>query len=415
MRRAPNTIPTGWRQAETASSIRPGIPVAAGKPSRAMALLSFTSGKSPAFPVIGENSMAINGTSGNDYLEGTSSGGVINAYGGDDIVIGGYGNDYVYAGTGDDYVDGDQGDDYLDGDYGNDTLLGGNGSDQIYGGDGADYLDGGLDNDTIYGGAGNDTIFGGVGGNDYLDGGDGDDTFVVEGASGVDTYVGGAGTDTITFQDPSNASAYSYYTVGISSMSGIELIYNSTAKDAYISVYGAVSFANTALVNIAGINGSSGDDTITASAFYDSDTSSYSGAIVDAAAGSDYVYGTNGYADVIDGGDGDDVLYGYGGLDVIDGGNGDDILVGGAGGSNLTGGDGSDWFWFETGEGVHTVTDYVDGTDKMVIGTSISSINLYLYNGGADTLLEFDSGATYAILKGVSAYDIDSTDFLWAT
>ena len=64
-------------------------------------------------------------------------------------------------------------------------------------------------------------------------------------------------------------------------------------------------------------------------------------AIVDGGAGDDRIYGGND-DDILDGGDGDDRLYGRGGDDSIEGGAGSDLLVGDAGDDDLAGGDGAD-------------------------------------------------------------------------
>ncbi|MBY8139152.1 cadherin-like domain-containing protein, partial [Vibrio fluvialis] len=54
--------------------------------------------------------------------------------------------------------------------------------------------------------------------------------------------------------------------------------------------------------------------------------------------------------DILNGGDGNDILYGQGGDDTLNGGAGNDILIGGYGNDILTGGDGDDLFVFG-GEG----------------------------------------------------------------
>ena len=135
----------------------------------------------------------------------------------DDIIYGGNGNDYALGGLGNDTLYGEAGNDDLEGGAGNDFLYGGDGMDRLfgqvgndvlYGGDGDDLLmgftasneakqtlnSGETDNDWLYGGAGSDRLVGGLG-NDYLDGGAGADE--MEGGQGDDTYVVNSVNDSI--------------------------------------------------------------------------------------------------------------------------------------------------------------------------------------------------------------------------
>ena len=164
----------------------------------------------------------VNGTLGNDLLEGTpGQSEIFRAMAGNDDVLAGDGDDRVFGGAGLDGLEGGDGNDTLSGgadldlisgDAGNDTINGGDGDDflfgvdgidSIFGGNGDDEADGGLDSDFIEGNSGNDTlrgdngrdrIFGGTG-DDFLFGGNGpDDLF---GGRGSDSIEGGAGNDTL--------------------------------------------------------------------------------------------------------------------------------------------------------------------------------------------------------------------------
>ena len=86
---------------------------------------------------------------------------------------------------GDDTIEGTPGDDVLDGLKGADTIYGRAGNDRLAGGDGNDRLFGEENDDTLAGGAGDDLLVGGIG-NDILDGGAGTDR--AEGGAGNDTY-----------------------------------------------------------------------------------------------------------------------------------------------------------------------------------------------------------------------------------
>ncbi|NCR56222.1 MAG: calcium-binding protein, partial [Microcystis aeruginosa L211-07] len=65
---------------------------------------------------------------------------------------------------------------------GNDTISGGAGDDKLFGEEGNDVLNGGSNNDVLYGGNENDTLQGtnnGIGEQDYLQGGTGNDRFIL--------------------------------------------------------------------------------------------------------------------------------------------------------------------------------------------------------------------------------------------
>ncbi|MCL6692651.1 retention module-containing protein [Pseudomonas sp. R3.Fl] len=68
---------------------------------------------------------------------------------------------------------------------------------------------------------------------------------------------------------------------------------------------------------------------------------------------------TRGGNDILEGGKGDDLLFGQGGNDTLLGGDGNDILFGGMGDDTLTGGAGADQFVWQKGETGHdVVTDF---------------------------------------------------------
>lgn len=125
---------------------------------------------------------------------------------GDDLMLGGLGDDQLFGGIGVDEIQAGAGNDALYGEEGNDRLFGGAGNDTIYGGVGDDLIVGGvaanetaliagtLDSNLLYGGAGNDTILGGIG-NDYIDGGAGADN--MQGGLGDDTYIVNSVNDSI--------------------------------------------------------------------------------------------------------------------------------------------------------------------------------------------------------------------------
>ncbi len=138
---------------------------------------------------------------GNDTADGGAGNDVLLGDAGTDSLLGGEGNDTIEGGADNDTVDGGTGNDLLRGDAGNDRLLGGAGNDTADGGTGTDSLSGDAGADSLLGGEGNDTIDGGAdhdilrgdAGNDSLLGGDGNDTLY--GGTGDDVLTGGSGND----------------------------------------------------------------------------------------------------------------------------------------------------------------------------------------------------------------------------
>ena len=134
--------------------------------------------------------------------------------------------------------------------------------------------------------------------------------------------------------------------------------------------------------------------------------------------------GPSGGDDVIEGGPGDDRLYGGIGNDTLEGGPGDDELYGGPdddvldGGEDddrLTGGPGNDVFLFRAGDGEDTVVDFTDGEDRIDLTsfalTDISDLTLETVSDGVRIRLSAQGGETI-LLEDVQVADLDAADFL---
>jgi VCBS repeat-containing protein len=196
-----------------------GIQVRATDATGASSLQNFTvtaTGVAENRIVGNANANTLNGTAGNDYIDGG---------GNKDNMAGGTGNDaYIVDNSGDKVSE--QGNSGIDTIYtsltsfdlssaanvenlvftgtGNFTgkasnnasiIIGAAGADNLQGGNGNDLVEGRSGNDQLQGGGGNDTLVGGLG-NDSLNGGNGDDTFV---------FAPGFGNDLIqSFGDVNN-------------------------------------------------------------------------------------------------------------------------------------------------------------------------------------------------------------------
>lgn len=384
------------------------------------------------------------GTPDDDFIVGLDGDDTIDAGDGNDTAQGGNHNDTLDGGAGDDVLVGGTGDDIILGGTGDDTFSAGTGTDNVYGGDGNDIGSGGEGNDVIYGGAGNDVMYGenetetrnGLTGNDTIFGEDGDD--LMRGGYGDDYLDGGSGSDRASYYAIAGAVyvdlriqnvAQNTGSAGWDTLVSIENLAGTEFADTLIGNQNANWFwshggADTITANAgddtiwipygdgANVNGGQGVDVISFRGRVDPDlidttgvtftvgngtqdtgrglvtTTSVEGAegsefndtingngqenllsgfigddIVNGGGGDDTIYGDHAlrevgesvgtyeyddpsYAgnDTLNGGAGEDLIYGNGGNDTIDGGAGIDTISGGAGADVIIGGSGADTF-----------------------------------------------------------------------
>ena len=218
--------------------------------------------------------------------------------------------------------------------------------------------------------------------NDVLAGGSGDDTIDGRGAS--DLLLGNGGNDTLRyFADDTWNGGYYAYNAGSPGSPGTGHTASITGKNRSFDVFDGGPGVDVLV-------GTAGDDAL----FLDDSFSPFpSGSRVprlkdieriEAGAGNDVVDLTSwdyDYGDVtLDGGQGNDVLWGSGGNDVLIGDEGNDELSGGAGKDYLTGGPGNDAI---DGGSAHDVLEGGEGSDTL---TDTSGNNLFNAGTGNDSL-----------------------------
>ncbi len=454
-------------------------------------------------------SIYFDGGNGNDTLSASAATNVLQAHGGDgnDTLTTGAANDFLYGEAGNDTLNGGGGNDQLFGGAGNNTLIGGTGFDSAdysgepaaitvnlaagtatngYGGNDTlsgieavigtsfgDSITGSTAAEYLIGGAGDDILAGGSGAANTLQGGTGDDTYVVSAAGDSVIEFAGEGTDLVQTSLNSYvlaANVEKLYFTGSGGFTGVgnsddNLIVGGSGNGSdYLiggagndTLYGAgglgdtlqggtgddlylvekptdtiVEFANEGhdrvetnqtyyvtpanvedlyymgpLANFTGIgndldntiHGGGGDDTLrglggnnTLSGGTGSDTADYStagnGIFVNLAAGtaSNNGFGGSDTLDTIEnvlGSSSADVIIGDGGNNRLDGGLGADYLIGGAGADTLAGGSGAaNTLQGGTGDDTYVVSAVGDsiiespgeGTD--LVQTALSSFSL---------------------------------------
>jgi Ca2+-binding RTX toxin-like protein len=339
------------------------------------------------------------------------------------------GNDSITGTAGNDFIEARGGNDTVDGLAGNDTINGQDGSDALFGGPGRDSLIGGNGSDTLEGGPGGT----GDGDTDTLDGGLGDDTFIVNNQFGRDVLTDSGGIDTVvavnmsswelgsgfenlilTGQDPGAfdpaLSAGNELDNVIRSELSRSILDGADGNDTLIGGAGSERF--TFSVG----SGAYGSDVIDGGAggndFDILEVGARSAVVVDFRAGTVTGGGTGGSGSVkfvnirgAVGGSFDDrlvaddtgvSLVGDGGNDTLIGGSGNDTLsedrgsdffpndtgndqiFGGAGNDQIFGSQGSDLLDGGTGDDVFGYTDREQvGADTIVGGDGVDTINLF--------------------------------------
>jgi len=252
-------------------------------------------------------------------------------------------------------------------------------------------------NDTAEGGAGNDVLVGNAN-NNTLTGNEGDDTFIGDG--GINFFVGGEGIDT---------ADYSNHSEGIFARLDFGWI---------------TDFSNTSGGWVVLLNG------IANNTLEHDDLNSVEG--VTGTDFADYLFG-NTLSNVLSGGNGDDFIVGFGGADTLLGGSGRDTLqaisgdgnklAGGTDQDQLIGGSGVDEFVFASGEGSAALADadqvflFQNGVDKITITGGLSFTDLIIGTDGSGNATIYDNvnNQYVAVINGVSASDLDPSDFIFGS
>ncbi|NDV24084.1 calcium-binding protein [Desulfovibrio sp. JC022] len=360
------------------------------------------------------SSTTIYGRAGNDTLTGRNSADTLYGEEGNDTLAPAQGNDVVDGGDGSDTISfasisndvnitlsstsgsatiedgtgavaytvdlesvenviGGSGDDYIRGTTGANTIYGGDGADSVYSNYGSDLIYGGKGNDTLYGRSGSNTIYGEEG-NDYLT--DGSNNDYISGGSGNDTISLNKGVDT-AYGDSGDDKIYVYWDKAY--------IYAGSGDDKVIlaDATGPFAAANGT------IEGGSGNDTL------------YGGGI------NDYIWGGSD-DDTIDGKKGNDTLYGDSGNDSIDGSQGDDFIFAGSGNDNIDGGDDTDTLSYINA--TTSVTVNLESGTATGWGTdTIASIESIIGSNQDDNITSHNSG-TESITGGQGADTITLND-----
>jgi Ca2+-binding RTX toxin-like protein len=298
----------------------------------------------------------------------------------------------------------------VDGGAGNDTILGSNGDDLLLGGGDNDFIDGQQGNDVARLGAGNDVFQWDPGdGSDIVEGEDGSDTLLFNGSAGNETFAVSANGERALF-----TRNVGTIVMGLDDMEVIDL--NALGNIDRIIVNDLTGTDVVEMnINLAGtIGGAAGDgaaDTVIVNATNDVDfidvveagtsvsvlglaarvnVSNAEGAndslVINAGAGNDVITATMLPANVIkltlDGGAGDDRIFGSQGADVILGGDDNDFIDGNRGNDTAFLGAGNDVFQWDPGDG-SDIVEGEDGSDTLLFfGANIDENIDILANGG---------------------------------
>lgn len=314
------------------------------------------------------------------------------------------------------------GNDYLDGGTGNDTLNAGGSDDILDGGDGTDILNGNAGNDILRGGTGGDTLNGGAGIDtaDYSTSNAGitlslpsDPTKMSRGTgghatgdtiSGIENILGSAFDDRITGNLLDNLLVGNGGADILRGMDGDDVLIGDGMTD--VDMNGVPDDENADGIpdgvnesTVGGddlLDGGFGNDRLYGGAGKDTLNGGFGNDTMYGGTGDDFLNGSDG-DDLLDGGDGDDTLVGSLGNDILRGGAGDDFMDASIGNDVLIGGDGSDTM--NAGDG-HDLLDGGAGDDRLIA----SAGNDTLDGGAGDD--ELDGGDGNDTLTGGDGDDL---------
>ncbi|MEM1430122.1 MAG: Calx-beta domain-containing protein [Pseudomonadota bacterium] len=376
-----------------------------------------------------ENVVPIDGSSGNNALNGTVAGDLMLGLGGNDTIEGRRGNDTILGGAGSDTILGGTGEDLLNGGNGRDDIFGGDDDDTILGRKGRDSLRGEGGEDTLEGGDGDDTLFGDEGddtllgedGNDVIDGGNGrdeafggEDDDAISGGRGKDTLRGEQGNDTLVGGDADDTLIGGAGNDTLRGDDGEDQLEGGNGRDA---AFGGddddVLFGGKGKDTLHGdkdddvLNGGDGDDTLSGDAGKDTLRGDGGNDQLDGGGGGDSLLGGDNN-DVLLGGDGRDTLRGEQGNDTLEGGDSDDRIFGGNGLDILRGGEGAD---FLRGEGWRdelwggSANDTLRGGDGDDTLRGEDGDDILEGGDGDDTIID-DAGADIYIFRAGAGNDV---------
>ncbi len=352
------------------------------------------------------DSVTVNGTNGDDVIAIASVGGQIvvnglqaevvidHAEAGDKLVINGLGGDDVIDATS---LDAGKIGLQVFGGLGKDIVLGSEGNDTVNGGDGDDIALLGAGDDLFIWNPGDD--------NDVVEGQDGTDTMLFNGANiaeNIDIFANGGrvlftrNVATVTM-DLNDVETIEFNALGgadnitVGDLSGTDA--NLVAIDLAAVIGGT---AGDGQIDTVAVNATNGDDVALVSSV-GSEVSvlglSAQVTVDHAEAGDKLLINALAGDDVIDAsgleagkislqlfaGAGNDVIIGSAGNDAIDGGAGDDVLLAGGGNDTIAGGAGDDLIFGDSGNNTFVVSSPLDGHD-IISGFDGDAL------GGQDTL-----------------------------
>jgi Ca2+-binding RTX toxin-like protein len=283
------------------------------------------------------------------------------------------------------------------GGFGADTVIGGAGNDSVNGGDGDDVALLGTGNDVFIWNPGDD--------NDVVEGQDGTDTMLFNGANIAENIDISANGERVLFtrniasvtMDLNDVERIEFHALGGSDNVTVHDLSGTDVTEAAIDLAAAVGgTAGDGQVDSVSVDATGGDDFVSVSSVGSQVVVSGLSAQVTidhAEAGDKLVINGLGGADFFDAssleagkvslqlfaGDGDDIVIGSAGNDAIDGGDGDDVLFGGDGNDTISGGAGDDLVFDESGNNTFVVSSPLDGHD-IISGFDGDAL------GGQDTL-----------------------------